>query len=995
MPNASFPQTLKDQHMTRTLRGEHLIAGTWTASDKTFLSEPAQGEAHRFCAGTTDLVDAACDAAEEAFWVYAQVGRKDRAAFLNAIADEIEARAEDITRIGSAETGLPTARLNGERGRTTGQLRLFAAHILKGDHIDFRHDPAMPDRAPLPRPDLRMVQRPIGPVAVFGASNFPLAFSTAGGDTAAALAAGCPVVVKGHSAHPGTAEIVADAIHAATLSCKMHPGVFSLIQGGNRAVGQALVRHPNIKAVGFTGSLAGGRALFDLCAQRPEPIPFFGELGSVNPMFVLPEAAKARGSQIGSGWAGSLTMGAGQFCTNPGIAVIPRGPKGDAVVAAARAALSDVGPQVMLTDGIAAAYRSGKARFDNSNAVHPVLTTQDAGRHAAPNLYETAAADYLRDADLGEEVFGPLGLVIRVTDAAEMQTLAKGFAGQLTATLHMDDADTDAARALMPILERKAGRVLVNGFPTGVEVADSMVHGGPYPASTNFGATSVGTLSIRRFLRPVCYQDVPMALLPADARRDGHQPPGALCHRRRGGRFGGVRAGRGNRKLSGTNVYPHQAAGRIGGARSVTPRTADRSCIVDRAAGFRRKTGIAVAPHIAGMPDAKIPPLVRPCGAFATGRRRLCGSSVRTTRRALPAPRARPFKFRRQIICKDVEENEKLDDWPHRSPQLTLGETSMTGETNTIFSGTVPALMTPCKADRTPDFDALVAKGRELVDAGMSAVVYCGSMGDWPLLTDAQRMEGVDRLVGAGLRVIVGTGAVNSASAVAHAAHAGKVGAHGLMVIPRVLSRGTSVPAQRAHFKAILAAAPDLPAVIYNSPYYGFATRADLFFDLRREHPNLIGFKEFGGPADMSYAAEYITSKDENVSLMVGVDTAVVHGYVNCGATGAITGIGNVLPAEVLNLVRLSREAAQGNALARQRAQELESALAVLSRFDEGADLVLFFKYMMVLNGDAAYKLHFNETDALSDSQAGFAKAQLGLFRTWYADWSHLPGATA
>ena len=315
--------------------------------------------------------------------------------------------------------------------------------------------------------------------------------------------------------------------------------------------------------------------------------------------------------------------------------------------------------------------------------------------------------------------------------------------------------------------------------------------------------------------------------------------------------------------------------------------------------------------------------------------------------------------------------------------------------TSNIFSGTIPALMTPCKADRGPDFDALVAKGKALVGLGMSAVVYCGSMGDWPLLTDAQRMEGVERLVKAGLRVIVGTGAVNTLSAVAHAAHAQKVGAHGLMVIPRVLSRGTSIPAQKAHFKAILSAASDLPAVIYNSPYYGFMTRADLFFDLRRDHKNLIGFKEFGGAEPMSYAAEYITSRDDEVTLMVGVDTVVVHGFVNCGATGAITGIGNVLPVEVLNLVRLSQAAAKGNALARRRAQELESALAVLSKFDEGTDLVLFFKYLMMLNGDAEYTLHFNETDALSDSQKGFAKAQLELFRVWYADWSKLPGAAA
>ena len=310
-----------------------------------------------------------------------------------------------------------------------------------------------------------------------------------------------------------------------------------------------------------------------------------------------------------------------------------------------------------------------------------------------------------------------------------------------------------------------------------------------------------------------------------------------------------------------------------------------------------------------------------------------------------------------------------------------------------IFSGTIPALMTPCKDDRTPDFDALVAKGKELIAAGMSAVVYCGSMGDWPLLTDEQRMEGVERLVKAGVPVIAGTGAVNTRSAVAHAAHAQKVGAKGLMVIPRVLSRTTVIAAQKAHFKAILAAAPDLPAVIYNSPWYGFATRADLFFALRAEHPNLIGFKEFGGAADMSYAAEHITSRDDDVSLMIGVDTAVFHGFVNCGATGAITGIGNVLPREVIHLCSLSRAAAAGDMDARQRALELEQALAVLSSFDEGPDLVLYYKHLMTLTGDAEYELHFNATDALTDSQRNYAEAQFRLFNAWYAEWSRLPGA--
>ena len=310
-----------------------------------------------------------------------------------------------------------------------------------------------------------------------------------------------------------------------------------------------------------------------------------------------------------------------------------------------------------------------------------------------------------------------------------------------------------------------------------------------------------------------------------------------------------------------------------------------------------------------------------------------------------------------------------------------------------IFTGVIPALMTPCTPDRSPDYDALVRKARELIAAGMSAVVYCGSMGDWPLLTDAQRMEGVERLVGAGIPVIVGTGAVNSALAVAHAAHAQKVGAAGLMVIPRVLSRGLSATAQRHHFKAILAAAPDLPAVIYNSPYYGFETKADLFFALRADHPNLVGFKEFGGARAMTYAAEHITSAEDGVILMAGVDTGGYPGYVKCGATGTITGIGNVIPREILHFVALAKAAAGGDLDARARAKEMGEALEVLSSWDEGTDLVLYYKHMMVLQGDAEYALHFNETDELTPSQRGWAERQLHQFKAWYGEWSALPGA--
>ncbi|WP_018897658.1 aldehyde dehydrogenase (NADP(+)) [Rhizobium sp. 2MFCol3.1] len=501
--------------MTFKPHGKHLIAGNWIGGGATFQNEPATGEASSFSMGTVDLVNQACNAAEDAFWPYGYSTRASRAAFLNAIADEIEARAADITAIGCQETGLPEARLNGERGRTTGQLRLFAKVIEDGDYLDERHDAALPDRQLLPRPDLRLIQQPVGPVAVFGASNFPLAFSVAGGDTAAALAAGCPVVVKGHSSHPGTSEIVAEAVHAAIRKCGIAPGVFSLVQGGRRDVGTALVQHPMIKAVGFTGSLGGGRALFDLCASRPEPIPFFGELGSVNPMFVLPHALKARADAIAKGWAASMTASAGQLCTNPGIAVVPEGSDGDAFVASVADALKAIAPQTMLTSGMADAYRSGKSRFETRNSVKAVYTTDSTGRNASPNLYEVPMSTFLDDHTLAEEVFGPLSLVVRVPGAQDMPSLAKSFVGQLTATLHMDAEDTDLARRLMPILTRKAGRVLVNGYPTGVEVVDSMVHGGPYPASTNFGATSVGTMSIRRFLRPVCFQNMPEGLLPA------------------------------------------------------------------------------------------------------------------------------------------------------------------------------------------------------------------------------------------------------------------------------------------------------------------------------------------------------------------------------------------------------------------------------------------------------------------------------------------------
>jgi len=370
----------------------------------------------------------------------------------------------------------------------------------------------------MPRPDLRMIQRPLGPVGVFGASNFPLAFSTAGGDTAAALAAGCPVVYKGHPGHPGCGELVAQAIHAAIEKTGMPKGVFGFVQSNTTEAGEALVLHEVTRAVGFTGSFGGGKALFDLAMGRDEPIPFYGELGAINPVFVMPAAQSARGGDIGTAWAGSLTMGVGQFCTNPGLLILQEGEGANAFVTAAAEVLSGVDAQPMLTGGVAKGYQSSTSKVAGIDGLKAHVHTACEGRKGAPAMFEVSGDDWLSHPELAEEMFGPAGIVVRAKDAAQVGEIARGLHGQLTATLQMDSGDTDAARPLVPVLERKAGRVLVNGFPTGVEVADAMVHGGPFPASTNFGATSVGTLAIRRFLRPVCYQNMPQDLLPADLR---------------------------------------------------------------------------------------------------------------------------------------------------------------------------------------------------------------------------------------------------------------------------------------------------------------------------------------------------------------------------------------------------------------------------------------------------------------------------------------------
>jgi alpha-ketoglutaric semialdehyde dehydrogenase len=498
------------------LTGKHLIAGEWVSGPSQFNSSPAIGEPLSFSNGSAALVERAAQAAESAFSVYGYGARQDRADFLNEIAIQLDKLGDEITEVGHGESGLPVARLEGERGRTTGQLRLFAEHIVSGKYLDRRATRALPDRKPLPRPDLKLMMRPVGPVVVFGASNFPLAFSTAGGDTASALAAGCPVIVKGHPAHPGTGELVAQAILAAARNTGTHEGVFSLIQDSGHDVARSLVQHPLVKAVGFTGSLAAGRSLFDLCAARPDPIPFFGELGSINPGFVLPGALHDRGSEIAAQWAASLTLGVGQFCTNPGVVFLPSGDAGDRFVDHAVASLEEVDAQTMLTDGIADAYRASVDRLGAISDITILVGEKTGERSARPYLIETTAEAWRAIPDLSEEVFGPLGIIVRTSDVNEYVDLAGSLDGQLTATLHIGGDDDELAATMLPVLERKAGRLLVNGFPTGVEVDDAMMHGGPYPASTIASATSVGTLAIRRFLRPVCYQGVPEHLLPSD-----------------------------------------------------------------------------------------------------------------------------------------------------------------------------------------------------------------------------------------------------------------------------------------------------------------------------------------------------------------------------------------------------------------------------------------------------------------------------------------------
>ncbi len=489
--------------------------------------DPATGQALEPPYATSSSADvaAACIRAAAAFEAYRELAPETRATFLETIATALEARGDDLIVRAMAESGLPRARLAGELGRTSGQFRLFARVVREGAWAGVVMDKPLPDRQPLPRPDLRQRKIALGPVAVFGASNFPLAFSAAGGDTASALAAGCPVVVKGHPAHPGTSALAGDAIREAVVTCKLPDGVFSLLQGASNELGAALVADPYIKAVGFTGSRAGGLALVAIAQHRPEPIPVYAEMSSVNPVILLPAALNARAEAIAKSYVASLTAGAGQFCTNPGIVFAITGPHLDRFITAAAEALAAIPPQVMLTAAIHANYTTRITNLKSTPGTtlvapcHPELVegpqlSSSQATLAGAALFTTDAQSFRANPELAHEVFGASSLIVRCANLEEIAACIKGMEGQLTATLQTDEPDYPAARTLLPLLELKVGRILINGWPTGVEVSRAMVHGGPYPATSDSRTTSVGAAAIDRFLRMVCYQDVPDDLLP-------------------------------------------------------------------------------------------------------------------------------------------------------------------------------------------------------------------------------------------------------------------------------------------------------------------------------------------------------------------------------------------------------------------------------------------------------------------------------------------------
>nr|WP_225776876.1 aldehyde dehydrogenase (NADP(+)) [Pseudomonas sp. Marseille-Q3773] len=509
--------------------GQQFIGGSRRATGQATLysidARTGQALSEAFYQATEQEVDAAARAAAAAYPVYRALPAARRAEFLDAIAEALDGLGDDFIETVCRETALPPARIQGERARTSGQLRLFATVLRRGDFTGARIDRAQPERLPLPRLDIRQCRMGLGPVAVFGASNFPLAFSTAGGDTAAALAAGCPVVFKAHSGHMATAQWVAEAIVGAAERCAMPAGVFNMVFGGR--VGEALVKHPDIQAVGFTGSLKGGRALCDMAAARPRPIPVFAEMSSINPVLVLPQALAVRGEAVARELTASVVLGCGQFCTNPGLVLGVRSAHFSAFVEHLCAQMAEQAPQTMLNADTLASYARGVATLKARAGIRVLAGAEQQGNQAWPQLFQ-ADAKLLLDGEplLQEEIFGPATVVVELADHDQLVAALHALGGQLTATLIGEPGDLAQAASLVCVLEQKVGRVLVNGYPTGVEVCEAMVHGGPYPATSDSRGTSVGTLAIDRFLRPVCYQNFPDALLP-EALRDAN-PLGLL-----------------------------------------------------------------------------------------------------------------------------------------------------------------------------------------------------------------------------------------------------------------------------------------------------------------------------------------------------------------------------------------------------------------------------------------------------------------------------------
>lgn len=511
-----------------SITGKNIIGNTLSAiGTQTFKGiNPSNSAALEgvFYEATKQEVDKAVQLAEAAFQEYRTVSGAERADFLETIAEEILALGDELLNRCHEETGLPLGRLTGERGRTVGQLRLFASLIREGSWVDARIDNAIPDRQPAPKADIRMMQRPIGPVGVFGASNFPLAFSVAGGDTASALAAGCPVVVKGHPAHPGATELVASAIQKAVIKSKMPNGTFSMVQGKSIDVGIALVNHPAIKAIGFTGSYNGGKAIFDAANKRPEPIPVYAEMGSTNPLFILPEALAQNGATIAQGLKNSVTLGVGQFCTNPGITITVGGKKSNEFSATLKGEFANSDSGTMLTIPMQQSYAQKVAHLETQKEVVLLAKGKDnpASKSAGKaHLLTTSGSDFLNNKDLEEEVFGPSTILVTSESEAEMMSIAKRLGGHLTASVFGTENDLKKFAGLLAILEQKVGRLIINAYPTGVEVCHSMVHGGPFPATTDSRMTSVGTGAITRFTRPVCFQGFPDFLLP-DELKEGN-----------------------------------------------------------------------------------------------------------------------------------------------------------------------------------------------------------------------------------------------------------------------------------------------------------------------------------------------------------------------------------------------------------------------------------------------------------------------------------------